>query len=65
MRAAVRGSCEAGQPPGSIEGSSRQMRRFIWLPVIGLALIIVWMMITIPTNGDYWDIVYPEGAKQG
>lgn len=40
------------------------MRRLIWLPVIGLALIILWLMISIPTNGDYWDKVYPPPAKE-
>lgn len=40
------------------------MRRFIWVPVIGLALIILWLMISTPTRNDYWDMIYPSAAKR-
>jgi len=38
------------------------MRRLIWLPVLALALFIVWLMISTPTRSEFWKLVYPRGA---
>lgn len=38
------------------------MRRLMGFTIVALVLFITWMMISTPTRGDYWEMIYPSAA---